>query len=317
MNYLRVFLPQGNRGIPTGLFNKFTNIYFIKSITIPDMPYCTECGQELRKEHKFCTRCGASVESGDMRFRPSPRKGRLGEWLSSVRTLQKNRFSKKHVIAGSIVLLVVLAVVVYSVGVPLAKGAGGTIPKTPVMTPVPTLQNPPETPEWTITPEPATESPESETDSAEPETLPATPTPELTRMITFPKDADDSPYKEVYSNINAYEFGETQEFTTTLTNPPLDIHFSVEPRIITREKLANIGTSAEHKVTATYTDPRAWFEVKVINVNGGSVIERQGFNRDFSITTDQEFTVRMPGKYRIEMSGNAVTASVRIYSGTA
>jgi len=305
------------------LFYKFTNIFFIESIVTTGMPFCTECGKELQPGQKFCTECGTPAESGQMPPPSSSKLHGLRQWFLSAGGPKKYRFSKKHAVAASLIIFIAVAVI-YSIGVPRAMGSGSALPVTTAMTTIPTLQSPPDAPEWTLTPEPETDSAEpetdfveTETDSTEPKTLPPTPTPELTRMITFPKDSTDSSYTEVYSNIHAYKFGEKQEFSCTLTNPPLDIHFSVEPRMITREKLANIGTSAEHTVTTTYADPSAWFEVKVINENGGSVIERQGFNRDFSITPDQEFKVRMPGKYRVEMSGNAVTASVRIYSATA
>jgi hypothetical protein len=45
--------------------------------------------------------------------------------------------------------------------------------------------------------------------------------------------------------------------------------------------------------------------------------DEQGFNKGYSIMTIQEFMVRAPGNYRVEMTGNDVTAEVRILTGNS
>jgi hypothetical protein len=44
----------------------------------------------------------------------------------------------------------------------------------------------------------------------------------------------------------------------------------------------------------------------------GVLVEKQGFNEEFSVTTLQEFMVRTPGKYRNKMTANDVAADIMI-----
>ncbi len=122
-------------------------------------------------------------------------------------------------------------------------------------------------------------------------------------------------YQTIYSKERTFDYGAQEVFTHTLTQPPLFIRFNVIPKMVTREKLVDIGTSQERMVTATYADPNAWFEVKVIDADTGAVVDSRGFNKEYSIMTKQEFLVRTLGNYRIEMAGNGVDASIQILTG--
>jgi hypothetical protein len=80
--------------------------------------------------------------------------------------------------------------------------------------------------------------------------------------------------------------------------------------------MVDIGLSTEHMINATYASPLAWFEIKVLDAGSGAVVDQQGYNRDYSEMTKQEFMVRKPGNYRIEMSGSEVKAEMRFLIGT-
>jgi hypothetical protein len=55
--------------------------------------------------------------------------------------------------------------------------------------------------------------------------------------------------------------------------------------------------------------------VTVFDSGNGTIIDKRGFNKDYSQITRQEFMVRTKGTYRIEMSGNDVFVEVQILTG--
>ena len=186
-------------------------------------------------------------------------------------------------IIGVVAVLAVVAAL-YFVGLPLIQGSGHsstTLPPTPVYR----------------------------------STTVATPT--TTRVSgSLTLDARYSEmYQTVYSKERTFDYGAKEVFTPDLTQPPLFIRFNVIPKMVTREKLVDIGTSQERMVTATYSDPNSWFEVKVIDANTGAVVDSKGFNKEYSTMTTQEFMVRTLGNYRIEMAGNGVDASIEVLTG--
>jgi hypothetical protein len=81
------------------------------------------------------------------------------------------------------------------------------------------------------------------------------------------------------------------------------------------EKTVDISLSSERVVNTSYTSPSAWFTVSIYDADNGGLVEEQGFNKEYSVMTKQEFMVRAPGNYRIEMTGNDVIAEVRILTG--
>jgi hypothetical protein len=130
-------------------------------------------------------------------------------------------------------------------------------------------------------------------------------------------DRYEETYEQIYAKERDYKFGEREVFSHELTRPPLFIQFNITPSMVSREKLVDIGLSTEHNITAVYISPNAWFEVKVLDADTGAVIDKRGFNRDYSVMTNQEFMVRTKGNYRIEMSGNDVSVSVKILIGNS
>jgi hypothetical protein len=191
--------------------------------------------------------------------------------------------------------MVIVAASAYFIGMPLVKGslppalqppasANPTMAMTTVMTPaLPTIT-----------------------------TLPPTTVP--TAVITR-DDRFEETYLELYNRNLTYKFGQKEVFPVDLTRPPLFIKFNVTPVMVNRSKLVDIGLSTEHTVYAVYPDPNSWFEVRVLDAISGTVVDAQGFNKEYNQYTKQEFMVREKGKYTVEMSGNGVTVTIQILMG--
>ncbi|WP_321508054.1 hypothetical protein [uncultured Methanoregula sp.] len=137
-----------------------------------------------------------------------------------------------------------------------------------------------------------------------------TPTSKIEDSARFGSD-----YERVYSISKKFSFGQKELFSQNVTTPPLYIKFDLTPVKINRHILVGIGTHQEHMENVTENSPNAWFEVKVFNIIDESLAYDEGFGNDFSDMTNQEFMVRQPGKYRIEMSGHEVFANVTILTG--
>jgi len=245
------------------------------------MPFCTSCGKEVEPDQKFCEHCGALQEPAESTLTEPQLPLQTPAALPQPPTpgVSKNTL----MIIGVVAVLAVVAAL-YFVGLPLIQGSGHsstTLPPTPVYR----------------------------------STTVATPT--TTRVSgSLTLDARYSEmYQTVYSKERIFDYGAKEVFTPDLTQPPLFIRFNVIPKMVTREKLVDIGTSQERMVTATYSDPNAWFEVKVIDADTGAVVDSKGFNKEYSTMTTQEFMVRTLGNYRIEMAGNGVDASIEVLTG--
>ena len=208
---------------------------------------------------------------------------------------KKPGLSKKTLLIIGIVSLIVLSAVAYVAVFPVMKGLS---PSKPQMTPVPRTVVPKETP------------------YAQPsKTLTISPT-KITPRQTLEVRYGES-YEQVYSLNKNFAFGQKEVFSQVLTRPPLYIKFNLTPVIITRQKVINIGLSSEKIINATYTSPNAWFEVQVIDAGTGAVVDTQGFNKEFGLMTKQEYMVRTPGNYKVELSGNDVFAEVQILIGVS
>jgi hypothetical protein len=119
------------------------------------------------------------------------------------------------------------------------------------------------------------------------------------------------PYNQVYSQ--QFDLGKAHGvFSYTLQEPPLLIECEMNPEMVTREKLVDIGTSNERYITATYADPNAWLDLKVINADTGGIITTISFSKNYVGMTKQDYTIRTPGNYRFEMAGNLVSPTVRL-----
>jgi hypothetical protein len=145
----------------------------------------------------------------------------------------------------------------------------------------------------------------------EPTILPETPT----LAIPLRDERRGVDYVIVNTLDQTFSFGQRVNFTYNLTSPPLYIRFKLIPTMISRHRLVSIGTNNEHYENTTEISPNAWFAVTVSDAGTGIVIDKQGFGKDYRYEKDQEFMVRKKGNYRIEISGNEVTADVQMLIG--
>jgi hypothetical protein len=143
-------------------------------------------------------------------------------------------------------------------------------------------------------------------------------------------------YEDIYNNeLSLKDY--TVAYAYDLKNPPLIIDFDVKPKMddltIWSESRsgslsdATTGTGggvvdpkrADVYTHVTQLSPDAWFEIKVLDKTNGNVILDDGFGKTFGGDTKKTVSVRSYGNYQIEMSGNKVNVSVRMYivNGTA
>ncbi|NMB79529.1 MAG: hypothetical protein GYA23_10610, partial [Methanomicrobiales archaeon] len=201
-------------------------------------------------------------------------------------------------IIGIVIVLAVIAAGIYFVGLPyLNKGQG--LPGTAPATTVPTPTMPVQTMEI-VTPE------DTPTGSL------VVPTATTVRKL---EGRYEEYYDEIYYLDQPFSNGQKEYFSANVKNPPLFIKFNLTPKIISTEKVINIGTSIEQTITKTYPSPTAWFEVKVLSASNGAVIASHGYGRDYPDVAKSEFMVRSPGDYKVEMSGSEVDAEISIMQG--
>jgi hypothetical protein len=263
------------------------------------MRFCTTCGKEVDPGKKFCEYCGTPVEqSAAAPAMPaiSPAVPAAPVSPQTVPVKPSGGSGKTMVIAGIIVVLVILAGV-YFIGLPVISGSKGTGSN---------LQQPTTLPTKALTPIPTTVSMET------------TKTPRITDSSTASQTYENKyteTYTQVYTVNRAFVGGQKEVFTHDIPAPPLFIKFNITPKMYYGEKTVDIGLPSERVINTSYTSPSAWFKVSVYDAGNGGLVEEQGFNKGYGIMTKQEFMVRAPGNYRIEMSGNDVTAEVWILTG--
>jgi len=259
------------------------------------MPFCTSCGKEVPPGKKFCEYCGTPLEQPAVAPAASaiPAPVSPSPVFPPVPPVPPTGGSgKTMVIAGIIVVLVIIAGV-YFIGLPMISGSQGSVKSpqqsTPLQTPAPTLVQ-------TVPVLATTGTPMSTGNPA--------------ASQTYEEKYMES-YNLVYSVNRAFSGGQKEVFSQDLRTPPLYIKFKITPEIEVGEKVDDAGKM----VSTSYVSPNAWFKVSVFDAGNGALVEQQGFNKGFGITEQQEFMVRAPGNYRVEISGNAVTAEVRILTG--
>ena len=264
------------------------------------MPFCTTCGKEVAPGKRFCEYCGTPLEepvvapAAPTTLTPAVPAAPVSLPVAPIKS--SGGSGKTMVIAGIIVVLIIIAGV-YFIGLPIISGSSGTRSTLQLATTLPTqaLTSFPTYVSMQITGTPGTEN------------------------IQTPYQTYEEKYTEtynlVYSVNHAFNGGQKEIFTKDLTTPPLYIKFNITPKMFYGEKTVNIGLSSEHVVDVSYISPNAWFKLQIYDADNGVLKEEQGFNKGYSIMTKQEFMVRAPGNYRVEMTGNDVTAEVRILTG--
>jgi hypothetical protein len=262
------------------------------------MPFCTSCGKEVTPGKKFCEYCGTPLDQPAAQSAPAtpPVVPPAAVNYQSVPVKPSGGSRKAMVIAGIVVILVVIAGV-YFVGLPIISRSPANGPAAGQVTALPT---PPLTPSPTTPAMPAT-------GGAVALGIPAA-------SETYEEEYMET-YNQVYSINHAFIGGQKEVFTQDTSVPPLYIKYNITPKMFSGEKTVDIGLPSEHLVNLSYISPNAWFKVRVYDVGNGVIVEEQGFNKEHSIMTKQEFMVRAPGTYRVEMTGNDVIAEVRILTG--
>lgn len=269
------------------------------------MPVCESCGSDIKPGKKFCTECGApvvkpGVSSPSPPVPPPPQQiipplpplpSPLPAPSSPVSSPKPQLPLDKIIIAA--VLVVAIAGIILFIGLPLLQAPG--------------TNNKPLTDSVQVTPTPPRPVPAV--------TTPPASTPLPTGTVQNPSGTivyrSGVPYIQVYSK--QYELGMARSvFSYTLKEPPLLIECDLNPETVTREKLVDIGTSNERYITATYPDPSAWLDLKVINADTDSVIETIRFSKNYVGMLNQEYTIRAPGNYRFEIAGSLVSPTVRL-----
>ncbi len=199
-------------------------------------------------------------------------------------------------IAGIIVIIIIIAGAFF-IGLPLINGKTATGPAHQQASSLPTQSATlfPATPAAGITAAPA---------------VGITPAAQQTYEEKYTQT-----YTQVYAVNQAFLGGQKIIYTQNLAAPPLYIKFNIIPKMFYEERPVEIGLSSEHIANISYPSQDAWFKVQVYDADNGELKEEQGFNKGYGITTQQEFMVRAPGNYRVEMSGNDVIADVRILTG--
>jgi hypothetical protein len=263
------------------------------------MPFCTSCGSEVPADKKFCVECGAPMESST-----TPAPAPVTPMVTGVPVHPSAplwtppappKKPRTLLIIGAVVAVLVILAAAYVVGLPMIKASQ----KSPEVIP-PTITFTP-TPLPTVMP-------------TEEETMEVMETPDLPVQVRDERLEAD--YEEIYSLNQSFAFGQKVNFVHELTRAPLYVRFNLTPTTIVRHRLVSIGTNNEHFENTTENSPYSWFEIRVLDAVSGGVITEQGFGNDYSDETRQKFMVRKNGNYRIEMSGNDVTADIQLLIGT-
>ena len=256
------------------------------------MPFCTSCGKEVPPGKKFCEYCGTPLEQPAVAPVTSPATPAPPVFPQPVPVPVAGGSGKTLIIAGIVVLLVIIAGI-YFIGLPMIAGSPATVPATPQIT---SSQSPVNTPIPTLVYQ----------GTAGSSVAAGTPASSQTYEEKYTET-----YNQVYSTSHAFVGGQRESVPVDARNPPLYVKYNITPEIEIGEKIDEVG----QMVSTSYISPTAWFKVSVYDAGNGVLLEEQGFNKGFSVMTQQEFMVRAPGTYRVEISGNNVIADVRILTG--
>jgi len=274
------------------------------------MSLCSSCGSEVNPEKKYCDNCGEPLKT-DNSFSSAPEK-RITQLVPppppppssslppepttyrNVPTPIKPEKSRgdKIVLAG-IVVVAIIATLIYT-GFPwinLDSNKG-----TPV-------------------------SANSISQTSIPTSIPTTSSPRYSATLISPTAVKTQTQTTVYLRGVAYDqinlisktfnLGNKEVFSYNVQQLPMVIQIEINPAMVSDKKLVDIGTSNERYITATYADPAAWFELKVINSDSNTVETTMVYRKNVNGSLKQEYTIRTAGNYRFEMSGHQVQATVQ------
>ncbi len=141
-----------------------------------------------------------------------------------------------------------------------------------------------------------------------------TPIPDMTSP-TFSTQPETTPTPEAYVTLydrTARFTQNTEAFAFDLTAPPLLIDFTVEPKMITREKYftSDYSNIKSGMVKQTFPSETSWFKVTVWDRGSNTVVVENGFGKLYSADAHKQVYVGRSGNYQIELSGNDVKVHV-------
>jgi hypothetical protein len=167
----------------------------------------------------------------------------------------------------------------------------------------------------------------------ETEATPVPTTPDVGVVVEVPQEtvqpttpptprSTEPTYVEVYNKELPFK-GNVSVLEYELKNPPLLLDFSMKPIILTGTAVERDPTCSPtdtnlclRTVTKTYPDPNAWFTATVTDLGTYRIVGKTGYGRDYDVAVNKSLTIKNPGNYRIEMSGNRLSAVVRMRVST-
>ena len=140
-----------------------------------------------------------------------------------------------------------------------------------------------------------------------------TPTSGMSGTRLEDKPANATEYMAIYYGNIQFKNNKTA-YTYELYRPPLVIEMCFSPNMTSRTIWfeSKYGDHDEKTETVTSISPNAWFEVTVRDPVTGQVIAKEGYAKAYSVDTGKSLTIRSPGEYLIEFSGNELSAQIQI-----
>ena len=132
-----------------------------------------------------------------------------------------------------------------------------------------------------------------------------------TRLEDVPANATE--YVAVYYSTIQFNNNKTA-YTYDLYRPPLVIEMCFSPNMTSRTIWYESKYSDHDEKTETVTSisPNAWFIVTVRDPVTGQVIAQDGYAKAYSVDAGKTLTIRLPGNYLIEFSGNELSAQIQM-----
>ena len=142
-------------------------------------------------------------------------------------------------------------------------------------------------------------------------------TPDIPTTPTAPPAPDV--WVEIYRIKHYYSYNSTA-FSYDLKNPPMLIHFYLQPVNVTGKKIVvkhyGLDIETTEEVSYNYYSPYSWFEVTVRDKNTGKIFTQDGFGsppgNSYSQNVNKTMKVYNTGELLVELKGNSMTATVDV-----
>jgi hypothetical protein len=142
---------------------------------------------------------------------------------------------------------------------------------------------------------------------------PTTTTPSIPRAQQPAAGAQVAPaYLEVLREKVVLGYGhQASAWTINVTQAPLIVEFSVQPKMITRTIVyeSSYGSHKEETKTVTTISDKSRLEVTVRD-GDGNIVTQDGFSGLYSVDRSKKIYVMIPGKYQLDIRGVDVTVDL-------